>query len=74
MSITPAPMSMQFLTDKPDRGAILPQVLGGTCIAISVETSMRARVGTLISSELYKSYPAASKVLRVGAYPFGVSN
>ena len=26
-----------------------------------------------MSSELYKSYPAASEVLRVSAFPFGVS-
>ena len=35
---------------------------------------MRVRGGTLISSELYKSYPPASEVLRVGTFPFGVSN
>ena len=35
---------------------------------------MRIRGGTLISSEMYKSYSAASEVLRVGAFSFGVSN
>ena len=35
---------------------------------------MHVRVGTIISSELYKSYSAASEVLGVGTFPFGVSN
>ena len=35
---------------------------------------MRVRGGTLISSELYKSYAAASEVLRVGDFPFEVSS
>ena len=43
-------------------------------MGISVETSMRVRGGNLISSEHYKSYLAASEVLRVGTFPFGVSN
>ena len=35
---------------------------------------MRVCGGILMSSELNKSCPAASEVLRVGAFPFGVSN
>ena len=35
---------------------------------------MHVRGGTSISSKQYKSYPAASEVLRVGAFPLAVSN
>ena len=63
LSITPAPISMQFLTNNPDHKATLPYVPGGTCIAISLETSIRVHGGTFIASEIYKSYPAASEVL-----------
>ena len=66
-------MSMQFLIDKPDCMGILLSILSGHCIAISVETSMRMHVGNLISSVLYKSYPAASEVLRVGSFHLWVS-
>lgn len=40
---------------------------------ISVETSMYMHGGTLISSELNRSYPAALEVLRLSALPFGLA-
>lgn len=46
------------------------QVPAGTAIAISVATIALPRAGTVVSSELYKSYPAAKALPFVGARPF----
>lgn len=45
----------------------------GTAIAMLVETIALPRPGTVVSSELYRSYPAANVLPRVGALPFGPS-
>ena len=39
-------------------------------IAISGDTFLLVCVGMIMSSKLYRSYPAASDVLRVGTFPF----
>ena len=69
--MTPAPMSIACFTTNPDLGAIRAYVPLGTWIAISVDTFPLVCVGIIMSSELYRSYPAASDVLRVGTFPFG---
>ena len=69
--MTPAPISIACLTANPDLGAIRPYVPLGTWIAISVDTFPLVYAGIIMSSELYRSYPAASDVLRVGTFPFG---
>ena len=69
--MTPAPMSIAYFTANPDLGAIRAYVALGTWIAISVDTFPLVCAGIIMSSELYRSYPAASDVLRVGTFPFG---
>ena len=71
LSMTPAPISIVCLTANTDLSAIRPYVPLGTWIAISVETFPLVCVGIIMSSELYRSYPAASDVLRAGIFPFG---
>ena len=69
--MTPAPISIACFTANPDLGAMRPYVPLGIWIAISVDTFSLVCVGIIMSSELYRSYPAASNVLRVGTFPFG---
>ena len=72
--MTPAPISIVCLTANPDLDAIRPCVPLGTWIAISVDTFSEVYPGIIMSSELYRSYPAASDVLQLGTFPFGERN
>ena len=69
--MTPASISIACFTTNPDLGAIRPYVPLGTWIAILVDTFPLVCGGIIMSSEVYKSYLAASDVLRVGTFPFG---
>lgn len=53
------------------QGVLILHVPDGTAIAMSVETMAFPRAGTTVISELYRSYPAANALPRVGALPFG---
>lgn len=46
-------------------------VPAGTAMDILVETIAFPLAGTVVSSELYRSYPAAKAEPRVGAFAFG---
>ena len=69
--MTPAAIAIACFTANPDLGTIRPYVPLGTWITISVDTFLLVCAGIIMSSELYRSYPAASDVLRVGTLPFG---
>ena len=66
--MTPAPMSIACFTANSDLSALRPYVPLGTWIAISVDTIPLVCAGIIMSSELYRSYPAASDVH--GLVPF----
>ena len=64
--MTPAPVVIMFLAAKPLRGAIRPYVPGGVAMEIWVSMVTFPWAGTMVSSALYRSYPAASEDPRVG--------
>ena len=74
MSMTPAPILIACLTANPDLGALRPYGPLCTWIAISVDTFPEVYAGIIMSSELYRSYPAASDVLQLGTFPFWERN
>ena len=74
LSMTPAPILIACLTANPDLGALRPYGPLCTWIAISVDTFPEVYAGIIMSSELYRSYPAALDVLQLGTFPFWERN